>query len=88
MRSRVALFQRRLGDALAVGIAEELALPEAERAKAQAWAHGIVGMVQAASDWWLDERPFGRAVLARHLTDLIDGAYGHGASRSRPDIEP
>jgi AcrR family transcriptional regulator len=80
VRSRVALFQRRLGDALAVGIAEELALPETEWPKAQAWAHGIVGMVQAASDWWLDERPFDRAALARHLTDLIDGAYGRGAT--------
>jgi AcrR family transcriptional regulator len=77
VRNRVALFQRRLGDALADGIVAELGLAEGERPKAQAWAHGIVGMVQAASDWWLDERPFERAALARHLTDLIDGAYGH-----------
>ena len=76
VRSRVALFQRRLGDALAAGIAAELALAERELPKAQAWAHGIVGMVQAASDWWLDEQPFGRADLASHLTDLIDGEYG------------
>jgi AcrR family transcriptional regulator len=76
VRSRVAVFQRRLGEALAAGIAAELGLAEAERDRASAWAHGIVGMVQAASDWWLDERPFPRADLARHLADLIDGAYG------------
>ena len=86
VRSRVALFQRRLGDALAVGIAEELGLPEEEWPKAQAWAHGIVGMVQAASDWWLDERPFDRVALARHLTDRIDVAYGRGADP--PETEP
>jgi AcrR family transcriptional regulator len=76
VRTRVAVFQRRLGDALAAGIAVELGLAEADQDKAKAWAHGIVGMVQAASDWWLDEQPFPRADLALHLTDLIDGAYG------------
>jgi len=77
VRDRVAMFQRRLGDALAIGIAAELGLPEDQWPRAQAWAHGIVGMVQAASDWWLDEQPFGREDLTRHLADLIDGAYAH-----------
>ncbi|OLE24988.1 MAG: TetR family transcriptional regulator [Catenulispora sp. 13_1_20CM_3_70_7] len=76
VRDRVALFQRRLGDALAAGIVAELGPAQREWPRAQAWAHGIVGMVQAASDWWLDEQPFGRAVLTRHLADLLDGAYG------------
>jgi AcrR family transcriptional regulator len=75
VRDRVAMFQRRLGDALATGIATELGLPEQQWPRAQAWAHGIVGMVQAAGDWWLDELPFGREDLTRHLADLIDGAY-------------
>ena len=75
VRDRVAMFQRRLGDALATGIAAELGLPPEQWPRAQAWAHGIVGMVQAASDWWLDEQPFGREDLTRHLADLIDGAY-------------
>jgi AcrR family transcriptional regulator len=78
VRHRVALFQRRLGDALAMGMMAELGLTEDDRPRAQAWAHGIVGMVQAASEWWLDEQPFDRTALARHLTDLIDGAYGRG----------
>jgi AcrR family transcriptional regulator len=77
VRDRVAIFQRRLGDALAIGIAAELGLPEDQWPRAQAWAHGIVGMVQAASDWWLDEQPFGREDLTRHLADLIDGAYAN-----------
>ena len=77
VRDRVAMFQRRLGDARAIGIAAELGLPEDQRPRAQAWAHGIVGMVQAASDWWLDEQPFGREDLTRHLADLIDGAYAN-----------
>jgi AcrR family transcriptional regulator len=85
LRTRVALFQRRLGDALADGMVAELGLTETDRPRAQAWAHGIVGMVQAASDWWLDERPFDRAALARHLTDLIDGAYGRPDT---PDTQP
>ena len=41
-----------------------------------AWAHGVVGMVQTAGDWWLDARPCPRGELARQLTDLVHGAYG------------
>ncbi|MFD0634420.1 TetR family transcriptional regulator [Catenulispora yoronensis] len=84
VRDRVARFQRRLGDALAAGIAAELGLPEPQWPRAQAWAHGIVGMVQAASDWWLDEQPFDRAALTLHLADLLDGAY----ARTRPGRTP
>lgn len=40
---------------------------------AEAWAQGLVGMVQAAGDWWLERRPMSRAALTGHLTALIWG---------------
>jgi hypothetical protein len=43
---------------------------------ATAWAVGIVGMVQSAGDWWLEERPFSRRRLVARLTDLLWGSYG------------
>lgn len=44
---------------------------------AEAWAHGLVGMVQSAGDWWLERRTMSRADLTGYLTALIwDGARG------------
>jgi AcrR family transcriptional regulator len=40
-------------------------------AAAPPWGHGLVGLVRAAADWWLQaERPMLRTELAAHLTDL------------------
>ena len=38
---------------------------------AEPWAHGIVGMVQAAADWWIDRRCMSRMALVDYLTALI-----------------
>ncbi len=38
---------------------------------ARPWGHGLVGLVRAAADWWLQaERPMLRTELAAALTDL------------------
>jgi AcrR family transcriptional regulator len=75
--SEVRSFTRTLSALLASGMASELAVP-AEGARAQAWAHGVVGMVQAAGDWWLDTRSCGRGEVVRELTELLFGGYGEG----------
>ena len=38
---------------------------------AEPWAHGVVGMVQAAADWWIDRRTMSRAALVGYLTSLL-----------------
>jgi AcrR family transcriptional regulator len=38
---------------------------------AEPWAHGVVGLVQAAADWWIDRRSMSRAALVGYLTTLI-----------------
>lgn len=40
---------------------------------AEAWAQGLVGMVQSAGDWWLERRTMSRAALADYLTTIIWG---------------
>lgn len=76
-QSQVRSFTRRLSALLAAGMAAEVgASPE----RAGAWAHGIVGMVQSAGDWWLDTRACSREQLVAELVDLMFGAYG-SASR-------
>jgi AcrR family transcriptional regulator len=72
-QSQVRRFTRRLAALLADGIVAETGAPSL---RAQAWAHGIVGMVQAAGDWWLDAAPFERSVLVSELSDLLGGRYG------------
>lgn len=73
---------RRLGEELAQVIAERVDLgPESEEL-ARVWGHGIVGMMHAAGDWWLRERPCPRAQLVRHLADLLWGRLAAAGDRA------
>lgn len=78
VQGQVRTFVRRLAEQLAAGIALELGLPPGDL-RATTWAVGIVGMVQAAGQWWLDTAPCPRAELTRQLTELLWGAYGAAA---------
>ncbi len=80
-QGQVRSFLRRLSALLADGIAAETGLPSGA-VRSLSWGHGIVGMVQAAGDWWLDERPCPRAELTQELTALLWGAYGAATTRS------
>ncbi|MET7937918.1 TetR family transcriptional regulator [Streptomyces sp. NPDC005322] len=64
---------RRLGEELATVIAERLDLGPGGDELARVWGHGIVGMMHAAGDWWLRERPCSRSQLVHHLTELLWG---------------
>ncbi|MFF4699373.1 TetR family transcriptional regulator [Streptomyces chattanoogensis] len=64
---------RRLGEELAKVIADRLELGPDGEERARVWGHGIVGMMHAAGDWWLRERPCSREKLVQHLTDLLWG---------------
>ncbi len=75
---QVRTFSRRLADELATGIAADLGAATAG-SRERAWAHGIVGLVQNAGDWWLDERPCSRDELGTELTALVLGGYSLGA---------
>ena len=62
-----------MGDELAEFIEERVDLgPDGEQL-ARVWGHGMVGMMHAAGDWWLRERPCARAELVAHLADLLWG---------------
>ncbi|EST19503.1 TetR family transcriptional regulator [Streptomyces niveus] len=64
---------RRLGEELAVVIEERVDLGPDSAQLARVWGHGIVGMMHAAGDWWLGERPCTRAQLVSSLADLLWG---------------
>ncbi|MES9556206.1 MULTISPECIES: TetR family transcriptional regulator [unclassified Streptomyces] len=72
---------RRLGEELALVIAERVDLGPDSAAMARIWGHGIVGMMHAAGDWWLGERPCSREQLVRSLADLLWGRLAAAGDR-------
>ncbi|MFF3557613.1 TetR family transcriptional regulator [Streptomyces tsukubensis] len=72
---------RRLGEELAQVIGERVDLGPDGARRARVWGHGIVGMMHAAGDWWLGERPCSRAELVEDLTDLLWGRLSSVADR-------
>lgn len=55
----------------------------------EAWSHGLVGMVQASGDWWLERQSMSRedltGYLARIIWHAIDGVLRSGGIVLDPD---
>jgi hypothetical protein len=49
---------------------------------ARIWGHGIVGMMHAAGDWWLGDRPCSRAELVHSLAGLLWGRLAEADDRA------
>ena len=73
----VAELTGRVADVLSTGIMAELGMAEASRPTALAWAHGMVGAVQAAGDWWLQTREVPRERVVEDLCTLLNRRLGH-----------
>lgn len=58
---------------LAVLMGERLRALGVDSGGAEAWARGLVGMVESVGDWWLERRTLSRAALTDYLTTLIWG---------------
>ncbi|MGW2277317.1 TetR family transcriptional regulator [Streptomyces sp. NPDC001770] len=72
---------RRLGEELGRVIAERVDLGADGEETARIWGHGIVGMMHAAGDWWLGDRPVPRERLVRSLADLLWGRLAEVGDR-------
>lgn len=72
---------RRMGEELAHVIEERLDPGPGRQQQARVWGHGIVGMMHAAGDWWLGERPCSRTDLVRSLADLLWGRLATAGDR-------
>ena len=62
-----------MADEVARVLGDRLRSAGVDSGGAEPWAHGVVGLVQAAADWWIDRRPMSRAALVDYLTTLISG---------------
>jgi AcrR family transcriptional regulator len=69
-------FISQVGNQVALVLGEQLRGAGLDSGGAEPFAHGIVGMVHAAGDWWLDRRTMPRARLVEYLTTLLWGGLG------------
>ena len=73
----ISNFIRDVGQAVSQTMGEQLHAAGADSAAAEAWAYGVVGMVQLAGDWWLERRPMPRPRLVAYLVDLLWNGFAN-----------
>jgi AcrR family transcriptional regulator len=66
-------FLRRVGDDVALVLGEQLRTAGRDSGGAEVLAHGIVGFVHAAGDWWVAHPTMPRHRLVTYVTDLLWG---------------
>lgn len=72
----VATTERVVAEALATLIGQRLRSMGMDSGGAEAWAYGIIGMVQLATHWWIDHRTMSSDALVEYLTMLAWGGLG------------
>jgi AcrR family transcriptional regulator len=70
-QATVSDFIGQVANEVAVVLGEELRRNGLDSGPAEPWAHGIVGFVEVAGDWWLQNRSMSRERLVAYLTDLL-----------------
>ncbi|NHD17967.1 MULTISPECIES: TetR/AcrR family transcriptional regulator [Actinopolyspora] len=70
-------------------LGEYLRSLELDSGGVEAWSHGLVGMVQASGDWWMERHSMSRDDLTEYLTKIIwfalDGVLRSGGIVIDPD---
>ena len=77
-RSDVGMMVRRLGDELAEQLLTERDFTS--RARSHITAHAVVGMVQAAGEWWLEHPEVSEEEIIADLTGAVVGAISGNES--------
>ena len=73
-----------IGALLTTLFGERLRAEGRDSGGAEAWAHGIIGMVQTAGEWWLERRTMSRDALTNYLSALIWGGIAGVAGIDSP----
>jgi AcrR family transcriptional regulator len=67
----VAEDKELIANALTALIGDYLRALDIDSGGAEPWGHGIVGMVQNVSEWWLERRTMSRDAVVEYLTQII-----------------
>ncbi|MDQ3106690.1 MAG: TetR/AcrR family transcriptional regulator [Actinomycetota bacterium] len=71
----VGNFLRQVSAQVALVLGEQLRTAGVDSGGAEPLAHGIVGMVHAAGDWWLERQVMPRARLVEYIVGLLWGGF-------------
>ena len=80
-------FLRQVGNAIAQVLGEQLRGAGADSGGAEVLAHGMVGFVHAAGDWWLEHQTMPRARVVAYVTDLLWGGLAGMGLGQQPTEE-
>jgi len=70
-RDVVAEDKELIGAALSRLLGDYLRAMDLDSGAAEPWGHGIVGLVQNVSEWWLERRTMNRDAVVEYLTQII-----------------
>lgn len=84
-RGDLGMMVRRLGEELAGVLRDDLRV--ADPVRAQITAHAVVGMVQAAGEWWLEHPEVAAETVIDDLTSAVVGAITGPRSAEEPGAE-
>lgn len=82
-QATVADFMRGVAREVGEVLQSEISRIGYDPAPSQAWAHGLVGMVHLATDWWLEQSEVSREQLVGYLVTLLS----HGLFGAPPTLE-
>ena len=71
--SVVATTERVVAEALSAVVGDQLRSMGMDSGGAHPWSYGVVGMVQLATHWWVDNRTMSAEALVDYLTMLVWG---------------
>jgi AcrR family transcriptional regulator len=71
MPNTVAEDKELIGAALSRLLGDYLRALDLDSGAAEPWGHGIVGLVQNVSEWWLERRTMSRDAVVEYLTQII-----------------
>ena len=75
----VGNFLRQVATQVALVLGEQLRAAGLDSGGAEPLAHGMVGMVHAAGDWWLERRTMPRSRLVQYIVEVLwSGLAGIG----------
>ncbi|XCM81700.1 TetR family transcriptional regulator [Kitasatospora sp. HUAS MG31] len=75
---------RRIAEEITRAIQAQVDLGAESPLLSEVWGRSITGMVLAAGDWWLEQRPCPRAQMVRALADLLWGRLAAAAALPVP----
>lgn len=78
----------RMAAMVALVLGERIREAGGDSGAAEPWAHGLVGMIHQAADWWVDRRTMPRARLVEYLVSLLWDGLAVQAPQEQEERRP